>query len=44
MEFAEATHEVIARAIATEIGREMDYLPVPGDGAARAAAMISPLL
>jgi pimeloyl-ACP methyl ester carboxylesterase/predicted glycosyltransferase len=44
MDFAEATPEVIARAIATEIGREMDYLPVPGDGAARAAAMISPLL
>jgi hypothetical protein len=39
-----ASPEVIARAIAQEIGREVDYLPVASDGAARAAAMISALL
>jgi pimeloyl-ACP methyl ester carboxylesterase len=34
----------IAAAIASDIGREVDYLPVPGDGAARAAALIAELL
>jgi predicted glycosyltransferase len=34
----------IAAAIAEEIGREVDYSPVETDGAARAAALISPLL
>lgn len=34
----------IARAIAEEIGREVDYLPVDGGGAARAAALIGELL
>jgi pimeloyl-ACP methyl ester carboxylesterase/predicted glycosyltransferase len=34
----------IARAIAEEIGREVDYLPVDGGGAARAAAAIAELL
>ena len=44
MDFDDASPEVIARAIAAEIGREVDYLPVASDGAARAAEMISPLL
>jgi len=34
----------IARAIAEEIGREVDYLPVDPNGAARAAAAIGELL
>jgi hypothetical protein len=34
----------IATAIAEEIGREVDYLPVETDGAARAAKLISELL
>ncbi len=34
----------IAAAIAAEIGREVDYLPVESDGAARAASLIAELL
>jgi hypothetical protein len=34
----------IAAAIAEEIGRQPDYRPVPADGAARAASLISELL
>src|SRR4029078_5406545 len=34
----------IARAIAEELGREVDYLPVDPNGAARAAASIAELL
>jgi predicted glycosyltransferase len=44
MEFARATPEAIAGVIASEIGREVDYLPVESDGAARAAALIAELL
>ena len=44
MDFETATPEVIAKAIAEEIGREVDYRPVERDGAARAAAMIGELL
>jgi pimeloyl-ACP methyl ester carboxylesterase/predicted glycosyltransferase len=44
MEFATATPEVVADAIATEIGREVDYRPVETDGASRAAALIAELL
>ena len=44
LEFADATPEALAEAIATELGRDVDYLPVPLDGAARAAAMIAELL
>jgi hypothetical protein len=44
MEFATATPEVIADAIAGEIGREVDYRPVETDGAARAAGLIAELL
>jgi hypothetical protein len=34
----------IAVAIASEIGRDVDYRPVATDGAARAAAMLASLL
>ena len=44
LEYDDATPEVLADAIAAEIGRPTDYLPVPGDGAARAAALLAPLL
>ena len=44
MDFATATPESIAEAIAEEIGREVDYRPVETDGAARAAALIAELL
>jgi pimeloyl-ACP methyl ester carboxylesterase/predicted glycosyltransferase len=44
MDFDEATPDVTAQAIAEEIGREVDYLPVETDGAAKAAARIAELL
>jgi UDP:flavonoid glycosyltransferase YjiC (YdhE family) len=44
MEFRHSTPETIAAAIAAEIGREVDYLPVAGGGAARAAQLIAELL
>jgi UDP:flavonoid glycosyltransferase YjiC (YdhE family) len=44
MDFEEATPEVIAAAIAEEIGLEVAYRPVETDGAARAAALIGELL
>ena len=44
MDFETDGPSEIAAAIAEEIGREVDYRPVEGDGAARAAALISELL
>jgi pimeloyl-ACP methyl ester carboxylesterase/predicted glycosyltransferase len=44
MDFETATPDVIARAIAEEIGREVDYRPVESDGAAKAAALIAEVL
>jgi predicted glycosyltransferase len=44
MDFPTATPEVIAAAIASEIGRPVDYRPVETDGAARAAGLIAELL
>jgi predicted glycosyltransferase len=44
MDFDESTPETIAETIAEEIGREVDYLPVETDGAARAAARIAEVL
>jgi pimeloyl-ACP methyl ester carboxylesterase/predicted glycosyltransferase len=44
MDFDASTPEVIAEAIAEEIGREVTYRPVEADGAARAAARIAELL
>jgi hypothetical protein len=44
MDFDASSPEVIAGAIAEEIGREVAYRPVETDGAARAAASIADLL
>jgi pimeloyl-ACP methyl ester carboxylesterase len=44
MDYATATPEVIADAIAAELGRPIDYRPVETDGAARAAKRIAQLL
>jgi pimeloyl-ACP methyl ester carboxylesterase/predicted glycosyltransferase len=44
MDFDASTPEVIADAIAEEIGREVAYKPVETDGAARAAALLAELL
>jgi pimeloyl-ACP methyl ester carboxylesterase/predicted glycosyltransferase len=44
MDFDESTPDVIAAAIAEEVGREVDYEPVETDGAARAAAHIAEVL
>jgi pimeloyl-ACP methyl ester carboxylesterase/predicted glycosyltransferase len=44
MDFDAATPGLIARAVAEEIGREVDYLPVESDGAHRAAKRIAELL
>ncbi len=44
MDFDQATPDAIAQAIASEIGRDVDYRPVETDGAARAAARIAELL
>ena len=44
MDFETAGAPVIAEAIAEEIGREVDYVPVEANGAARAAALIAEML
>jgi hypothetical protein len=44
MEFDESPPDAIAAAIASELGREVDYRPVESDGAARAAALIADVL
>ena len=44
MDFEQETPETIAAAIAETIGQTVDYRPVEPDGAARAAALIAPLL
>ena len=44
MEYDESPPEVIAEAIAEEIARPVTYRPVESDGAARAAALIAPLI
>jgi UDP-N-acetylglucosamine:LPS N-acetylglucosamine transferase len=44
MDFAAATPEVIAAAVAAELGRQVAYRPVETDGAARAAGLIADLL
>ena len=44
MEFDESPPEVIAAAIADEIGREVDYLDVETNGARRAAGLIAEML
>jgi predicted glycosyltransferase len=44
MDYDASPPEVIAEAIATELGRTIDYRPVESDGAARAAALIASLI
>jgi len=44
MDYATAQPADIADAIATDIGRTVDYLPVASDGANRAANLIAELL
>ncbi len=44
MDFDDSPPEAIAHAISQEISRDVDYLPVASDGAARAAATIAELL
>jgi pimeloyl-ACP methyl ester carboxylesterase/predicted glycosyltransferase len=44
IDFEQETPETIAAAIAETIGREVTYRAVESDGAARAAALIAPLL
>jgi pimeloyl-ACP methyl ester carboxylesterase/predicted glycosyltransferase len=44
MDYESDGPDEIARAIAEEIGREVDYLPVDHGGAARAASLIADLL
>jgi predicted glycosyltransferase len=44
MDFDASPPDVIATAIAQEIDRVVDHRPVESDGAARAAALIAPLL
>jgi hypothetical protein len=44
MDFETDVAAKIAGAIAEEMDRDVDYRPVPTDGAARAAAMIAELL
>jgi predicted glycosyltransferase len=39
-----ADPDALAAAVVAELGREVDYLPVDGDGAARAARSIADLL
>jgi pimeloyl-ACP methyl ester carboxylesterase/predicted glycosyltransferase len=44
MDYATATPDIIADAIAAEIGREIDYLAVETDGARRAAERLAELI
>ena len=44
MDFGSSPPEVIAAAIAQEIGRDVDYRPVEADGARRAAQRIAEML
>jgi hypothetical protein len=44
MEFDHSPPDVIAAAIVEEIGRDVDYLSVASDGAARAADLIAELI
>jgi hypothetical protein len=44
MDFEDSTPEAIAAAIAEEVGRDVDYLPVETDGARRAAERLAEML
>jgi pimeloyl-ACP methyl ester carboxylesterase/predicted glycosyltransferase len=44
MDYATADPDTIAQALVEELERELDYVPVPSDGAAKAAQMVAELL
>jgi UDP:flavonoid glycosyltransferase YjiC (YdhE family) len=44
MDWAASAPDALADAIAAEIGREVDYLPVDAGGAARAAARLAEMI
>ena len=44
LDYATAGPEVIAEALVQELARELDYVEVPQDGAARAARLLGELL
>jgi len=44
LRYADSDRDVIADAIANELDRSVDYLPVETDGAAKAAALVAELL
>jgi UDP-N-acetylglucosamine:LPS N-acetylglucosamine transferase len=44
MEYEESPPELIAEAIAAEVGREVDYIDVESDGARRAAERIAEMM
>ncbi|HEU4567646.1 MAG TPA: glycosyltransferase, partial [Marmoricola sp.] len=44
MDYATADAEAIADALVGELSRSLDYLPVPGDGAERAAGLVAEVL
>jgi hypothetical protein len=44
MDIDDVSPEALGEAIADEMGRSLDYLPVPGDGGARAAGLIAELV
>lgn len=44
MDYDSTSPSDLAEAIASEIGREVSYLPVATDGAARAAALLAELI
>jgi len=44
VDFATSSPPALGKAIAEEIGREVDYRDVETDGAARAAALIAEVL
>jgi len=44
MDYDASPPDVIAAAIAEELGRPVDWKPVESNGAARAAALIAPLV
>jgi hypothetical protein len=44
MDYATADPDTIAQALVEELSREVDYAPVPTDGAAKAAQLLAELL
>jgi pimeloyl-ACP methyl ester carboxylesterase/predicted glycosyltransferase len=44
MDYATADPDTIAQALVEELERELDYVPVPSDGAAKAAQLLGELL